>query len=1067
MKIESIEDIKKFLGPTIFMRARNYYLEGAVLFIDVNPDDPSELMAVVAGSGRHEYEVDIDISRNYFFCDCPYPAACKHIGAVLLHQFYHDPSFFSEDIGNSREELASRILKSPERVFHLAAADNTGHSEVSLFGPDKIQEPQPGGFRLKLVIQKDDYTKKFELAPRACYIKKDGTQGRIEKYSPKKITEWDDDLQLMIADRLDAFEHASAPLHLFIETVLSCPHLFTVQEKRNKLLPLKTVSLNKFHFIADLMGINEKGPVFEAMIVSSDTENEEETVVLSPGDLMPRGLSHYAFAKNGSLVYYENNRGLFTLFDYLMNSHGMTIEEIRSLQKHCAEKMDPPVEVKIPHEEIRLVPVVPAIILQVERHYGFLDLAFFFRYGEVELPPHERERLVRVSPESDTKSLVLSTTRPIYERTVTREINSIIRAGEGYPFQGMHNGMLRVDDYDFSLFVATFGKLLFEKGCEVRLKGSSMKLSTQTGKVVTKISSGIDWFEGAIEYQFENEEPVVPLEFDPSLVIQGIIKSGDRYYVLSQNDVEKIMRLYREDLTGDGTFRVNKSNLSLIDELYAESVGEGREEMGEKSELYRRLLNIKKMPRYTLPKKFNAKLRKYQREGYRWLMFMEEHGLNGCLADDMGLGKTVQTLALLQKLKTEKRLGTSLIVVPVSTIPNWINEIERFTGGITVSEHIGPGRAREPEELVDLDIVITSYRTLARDIELFCEMDFHYLILDEAQNIKNSTSQTFKAVKSVSAKCRLSLTGTPVENNSGELWSQMDFLNPGLLGSRKSFQQKYARSIERDENSVIASDLRKITSPFILRRKKEDVALDLPEKEEIVYYTEMPPKQEKVYEAIRKEYKNEVEKTLDEQGVKKSAIRIFEALLRLRQAALLPGLIDARFTSAGSCKLDTLKEMVAEIINENHKVLVFSQFVKVLDVVREHFDEGGTPYAYIDGSTRKRAQQIKKFQEDENVKVFLLSLKAGGVGINLTAADYVIIFDPWWNPAVEAQAIDRSHRIGQTRKVIAYKYIVKNTIEEKILQLQEKKKKLVDEIISDESTLITSMSREEIMDLFE
>jgi non-specific serine/threonine protein kinase len=379
---------------------------------------------------------------------------------------------------------------------------------------------------------------------------------------------------------------------------------------------------------------------------------------------------------------------------------------------------------------------------------------------------------------------------------------------------------------------------------------------------------------------------------------------------------------------------------------------------------------------------------------------------------------------------------------------------------------MGSARIKDAARLYEYDLIITSYQTMSRDIGLFASMDFHYLILDEAQYIKNSASQTFKAVRSIHAGTRLSLTGTPVENRSHELWSQMDFLNPGLLGSSQDFQNRFARAIEVNKDLKAAETLRKKTSPFILRRKKEDVAPELPDKEEIIFYTEMGPGQWKLYDSIRKQYRSNLKKTLVKNSVGGSLFEILEGLLRLRQAALMPSLIDKKFTRVESCKFEALKEMVSEIISEDHKVLIFSQFVKVLDQLREHFDEKKVDYSYIDGSTRKRAEEIKRFQEDEKRKLFLLSLKAGGVGINLTAADYVIIFDPWWNPAVEAQAIDRSHRIGQTRRVIAYKYIVKNTIEEKMLELQNKKKKLVDDIISDESTLLTSLSRDEIMDLF-
>ena len=415
----------------------------------------------------------------------------------------------------------------------------------------------------------------------------------------------------------------------------------------------------------------------------------------------------------------------------------------------------------------------------------------------------------------------------------------------------------------------------------------------------------------------------------------------------------------------------------------------------------------------------------------------------------------------------KKTLRPALLIVPVSTIPNWEQEIARFAGGMTFLRHIGQSRNVDENAIRSHDVTITSYHTLRNDIAVFANIDFTYVILDEAQNIKNAATKAFKAVKTLKASHRLALSGTPVENSTGELWSLFDFLNPGLLGTKEHFSAVFAKPIEQYADAAAAAQLRSLVFPFILRRKKEMVARELPPKEEIIVYCEMDAKQKKVYDTFKKECRKKVEGIIADKGKERGALEIFEALLKLRQIALFPALASPQFKDVPSCKFELFTDMLDEIATEEHKVLVFSQFVRSLDFMKAHLKERKLDYAYIDGSTKKRDVEIKKFQENGSVKVFLLSLKAGGVGINLTAADYVILFDPWWNPAVEAQAVDRAHRIGQKRKVTAYKLIVKDTVEEKILALQEKKRALVNDLITEEASFFKSLSGADIVDLFE
>jgi non-specific serine/threonine protein kinase len=516
-----------------------------------------------------------------------------------------------------------------------------------------------------------------------------------------------------------------------------------------------------------------------------------------------------------------------------------------------------------------------------------------------------------------------------------------------------------------------------------------------------------------------------------------------------------------------GELKVSKFHYQFVDDFYQDTIGREHSTLKQWRKISSNLKDYKKIKRYQLPRKFNGVLRDYQYEGYRWLFFMHENNINGCLADDMGLGKTVQTLAFLLKLKQERKLGVSLVVVPVNTLANWETEIKRFTPDLKY--HLYYGRDREMENILGYDFILSSYHTLRNDIEIFKDIALNYMILDESQSIKNSNSLLFKTMRILRSSHRISLTGTPIENSTFELWSQMEFLNPGILGKRIEFSKKFAVPIEKHGDTGAAEKLRKIIYPFILRRKKEDVAGELPDISEITLYSRMGDEQSSIYEEHRTFYRDAVMGKIDKNGLENSAIEIFSALLKLRQTALFPVLADSKFKNIQSCKFMQLQDMVEEILRENHKIVIFSQFVKCLEIIKEYFHKKKLQYSYIDGSVDagRRKIEIDKFQENEDHRIFILSLKAGGVGINLTSADYVILFEPWWNPAVENQAIDRLYRIGQSRKVIAYKMVVKNTVEEKMLELQERKKKLVGQLITTESSFFKSLEKEDIARLFE
>lgn len=442
----------------------------------------------------------------------------------------------------------------------------------------------------------------------------------------------------------------------------------------------------------------------------------------------------------------------------------------------------------------------------------------------------------------------------------------------------------------------------------------------------------------------------------------------------------------------------------------------------------------------------------------------------------MGLGKTIQVLVYLQSLK-ELRAGQSdptaergrsaaaLLIVPKSLIANWQRESEKFTPGLRFLEYMGNFRNKDTTVFDNYDVVLTTYGTMLRDVELLRRYQFHYVVLDESQAIKNPLAKSAKAARLLKADHRLVMTGTPVENNTFELWSQFAFLNPGLLGGMDYFKREFANPIESGADEKSAEMLRRLVYPFILRRTKEQVAPELPPRTERIVYTDMDSAQKKLYAQTREKYRAELLGLIETEGLNDARFKILEGLLRLRQIAIHPALVDRKY-KGDAPKFEVLFETLETLQAEHHKALIFSQFVETLRLIKRELDERGIKYVYLDGQTPKRQSRVDLFQNDPSIPFFLISLKAGGVGLNLTAADYVIHLDPWWNPAVEMQASDRAHRIGQDKPVFVYKIIARDTVEEKILQLQERKRALVKSIITSEAGFFKSLSKDDVKALF-
>lgn len=469
------------------------------------------------------------------------------------------------------------------------------------------------------------------------------------------------------------------------------------------------------------------------------------------------------------------------------------------------------------------------------------------------------------------------------------------------------------------------------------------------------------------------------------------------------------------------------------------------------------------------PKGLNATLRGYQQQGLAYLNFLHEYQFGGILADEMGLGKTVQTLSFLQHMVERGVSKPNLIVVPTSVLPNWEREAEKFVPGLRLLTIYGARREAMFKRIKKSDLVLTTYALLRRDLEELQQHEFSTVILDEAQNIKNPNTITARSVRRINADMRLCLSGTPIENNLFELWSLFEFLMPGFLGAQHAFKRGVVKPIKEGDDETL-SFLRTRVRPFILRRTKSEVAKDLPPKIENTYYCGLADEQAELYALLAKKLKEQVLSTVDKNGIAKSQMSILDALLKLRQICCHPRLLKLDLpgvsTNLPSGKFDAFKDMVTDIVEEGHRVLVFSQFVQMLHIIRSWLQISGTPFCYLDGASKDRFDQVDRFNNSPDIPIFLISLKAGGTGLNLTSADYVIHYDPWWNPAVENQATDRTHRIGQTRQVFSYKLICRNTVEEKILGLQETKRGVAESIIPGAEAW-KSLSREDLEMLFE
>ena len=717
-------------------------------------------------------------------------------------------------------------------------------------------------------------------------------------------------------------------------------------------------------------------------------------------------------------------------------------------------------------------------------------LVLRFRYGDTEIHQNDsRKVLVSLRVDEGNFLFVRYFRNQIGERAIIGKLKEggLVEDQGGFELQGL--SLMEEEDalHNMVTWLSAYMESLREWGIELRQAHYPRRFFTGSTLVSFDIKQTRDWFDLHATVRFG--------EFSfPFLNLRKYILNGIREFELPNGEVallpEEWFTKYRQiaqfgKVSGEKLV-FSKHHFKMLKEGIGGTTPQPVENL-EKS--------FGMASEVELPDDLKATLRSYQVSGFQWMYTLVINGLGGCLADDMGLGKTIQALALLLKLRRKERFpvpgiphrgkgqltlfdqpadmpqnwqNASLIVVPTSLVHNWVNEIRKFAPSLSYYIHTGAFRNKNgtlASEVISRDVIITTYGTLRNDVEVFSKLQFFLVLLDESQYIKNRSSKTYSALMAIEAMHRLVLTGTPIENSLSDLWAQMNFVNKGLLGSYAFFRQHYQVPVENHSEESIEEKLQYLIRPFVLRRTKAEVARDLPPVMEEVIVCPMAPDQQEAYEKEKSQLRNGIISSIDSRGTARSSLVILQGLTRLRQLANHPSLVMEE-EGSGSGKFNYIMEALTNLIAESHKVLIFSSFVTHLQILRKSIEEQGWNYSWLTGSTQNREEVIRRFQEQEDNHIFLISLKAGGVGLNLTRADYVFIIDPWWNPAAENQAVSRAHRIGQDKHVFVYRFISENTIEEKIQLLKERKSALADKFINSNNPF-KAITKEDVSSLFE
>ncbi|RCW44381.1 MULTISPECIES: SNF2-related protein [unclassified Halanaerobium] len=1043
--------IRELVPDSIYRRGLKYYHQGYIkrYFPKVTGENEFQINAQVSGTRDYEVELYLEFYGDKYYidgvCSCPYDWGeyCKHEIAVLY-------KFFSEDYNKLRQqnsinynyqkliELTERFNpdKKPKLEYRLKGVLDQSLSNFKLIIiSDQISDSEMNDiiealngdlvFLFKENIFERNFTdKELQMVEKLSSL--DKTKGR-EKHS------------LLLTKNEDNFEF----LLKLIENYSVVMDEIKQQAESGKTLYPKLKLTGDIEKIK-LMTVDPGYPIYS---------NQEENLFWSviENKVHPVDLSGYnELDKNIDIP--EKRRGEF-LFEMLPVLQKNTPLEIKgNLTKYQLIKEEPDVSIKLDYSEEK-------ILCDIKVNFSGED------YCNTELLGLDMEKNNYIQSEEDPYTW--------YTKDI-REFSKIIRFLEDYNFTVRPDRFILKNESDIQNFI-TDGLPHIPEEWEVKTTDSFDEIEIKNIELEPIIEfsdgEGINWFDFKISYNlggktYSRQELKKMISYNRTG--EAYVKIDKKYFVINMGEKEKSIDhiLDHSEKSSDGEYRSRYHNLLYYRNMLQKS---GIKFEGSRvfNELDKEIGSSKAVKKKEIPSEVKDILRDYQKEGFYWLNFLQKFNFGGILADDMGLGKTLQMLTLIKSVSPQQPV---LVVCPRTLIYNWKEESDKFFDNLETLVYYGTPDERDDmrNSFSEYELIISSYSVISRDIKKINQekLKFSLAILDEAQHIKNHRTKRAKSVKNIKADTKLALTGTPLENSAAELWSIFDYLMPGYLGNYSYFNKNFYTPISKNNDQQKMKELKERVAPFILRRRKEEVLAELPEKIINIQPVNMTQLQEDSYQMVLDEVKNNLKVTVEERGFERSHINVLTALTKLRQICNHPSLVlGNEGLKHNSGKLDTLEELVNDAVSGGHKVIVFSQFVKMLKLIEEHFEKNYINYEYLDGSTRNRMERVNNFNNNENIDAFLISLKAGGIGLNLTSADIVIHVDPWWNPMVERQASDRAHRIGQENRVIVYKLITKGTVEEKMLKLQQKKQDLFDNIIENNVNPISAITWEDIQEL--
>jgi len=1081
-------DVADFFTAAAFAKGRTYQGQGRVTALRI-ADGVSAVSANVRGSEWQPYKVDVVLNLNEGkladiegVCTCPVGYNCKHVAAVLLEALNH---------------RAVEGPGAPAASMPLPPLPHEINAWLEKIGKSSRGDDYPSGVnqRLLYILHPKAFGAEMPhlaVTPLSVRLLKTGkfadqeSRPSLSGFDPDRAPKFFRDVDIAIARQLArAYGHngefAVRSLEL-VQQIVATGRAYWLKRTgeplkwgapRDGSVDWRTVSaagVGPYLTVAGAMAANAEPPIY----------SDESQGVIGPvrTDLPDRTIYHLLSAPVISR----------TAVAQVARSLGASLPVDRP------ELLPAPPEPTVQVEEDP-VPVLRLRLTRASPHYygpnEDLPLAnISFRYGPARLGLDERAARPEIFHDGRTYTIVR---RPARERAAVKRLTDagLLDVRRSHPYIGetfRHD--FKLPDAKAWLDFLNFGAAdLRANGFELQIDNDfPYRLATSSGSFEVDIDgSGIDWFELDIGLDIDGQrlditstlaEMIRTPAFQPDRIqarggtdaVYLPLADGRHVAVTAERLLPLILSLHAINLNGTfvdvrGKIKLSRAEVVPLAALESEDiVFKGMDNLRQMAGL----LRAEGLAPVTPPAGFRASLRPYQAQGLAWLDLLRESGLGGILADDMGLGKTVQILALLALEKAAGRqTGPSLIVAPTSLMTNWCHEAHRFAPDLSLLLLHGGARRENFGDIAGHDIVLTTYPLIARDHEVLLKQDWHMAVLDEAQTIKNPNAATTKWLRNLRARHRFCLSGTPMENHLGELWSLMSFVNPGFLGERTAFSRGWRTPIEKHGDAGKASVLARRIKPFLLRRTKTEVAADLPARTDIVETIELEGRQRDLYDSIRLSMAEKVRKAIVERGLARSHIIVLEALLKLRQVCCDPRLLKLDDGVARpSAKLERLMEMIDELRSEGRRIIVFSQFTSMLALICARCDEAGHDYSLLTGETKDRRAAIEAFQNGDRA-LFLISLKAGGVGLNLTAADTVILYDPWWNPAVEAQAVDRAHRIGQDKAVFVYRMRTSGTIEDKMEALKARKQALADGLFSSDGSIGAALTEDDVTALLE